>query len=210
MTILGVAMATVLITTLACIGTSILASVVQFLKSADGNAHETYIGVEQENLKYFLNNQSFEEIWLKKDLDYFRIDLEDDNGYKYIIGLIGAEEGWFEAQGLKLVEGRFAERENEIVLPKKIRSSLGCDIRVGDKITERSGKGERSLFVVGFVDETDVQLVYESDPLWAYHLNSVLDEESDEVWKRYFIIDIIINSHVCIRLNVLCRTCAAQ
>lgn len=189
MTILGVAMATVLITTLACIGTSILASVVQFLKSTDGTAHETYIGVEQENLKYFLNNQSFEEIWLKKDLDYFRIDLEDDNGYKYIIGLIGAEEGWFEAQGLKLVEGRFAERENEIVLPKKIRSSLGYDIRVGDKITERSGKAERSLFVVGFVDETDIQLVYESDPLWAYHLNSVLDEESDEVWQRYFIIE---------------------
>ncbi|MBP5264713.1 MAG: ABC transporter permease [Lachnospiraceae bacterium] len=187
-TILGVAMATVLITTLACIGTSILATAIQFLKSTSGTAHETYVGVERENLKYFLNNQSIEEIWLKKKMDRYYIDFKDSYLNSYVVRLVGASDGWFSAQGLKMVEGRLPEHENEIILHKGVRTGLGYDINIGDRIAARSEDSDKAFEVVGFYENNYLgfDLIYD---LYYYQLESILEGDSPENYQSYRVIE---------------------
>ncbi|MBO4751071.1 MAG: FtsX-like permease family protein, partial [Lachnospiraceae bacterium] len=187
-TIIGVAMATVLITTLACIGTSFLTTVIQFLKATEGTAHEHYLGVKQENLKYFLNNQSIEELWLKKTNAYYHIDFQDDQRNQFVLGISNATDGWFAAHGQKLVEGRMPERDGEIVLEKNVRTHLGYDLQVGDKIDAYSESGDKTFELVGFFEDEHLGFHF-VDEYYLYHMEYYVEGNPREHYQVYFTID---------------------
>ncbi len=89
-TIIGVAMATVLITTFSCMTSSILESVSRYLQITQGRAHETYVGIRGEDLKYFVNNQSIDEIWMEKKLARKKLTGNKDTYNVYLWDLYAA------------------------------------------------------------------------------------------------------------------------
>ena len=175
-TILGVALATALITAMACLGTSLLTSEIEHVKNTMGNSHGIFGGVAYDDLKYFLNNQSLEAVRLKKRLGYAEMKKETQFGGKFYVELCAAGTDWFkDAEKLRLSSGRFPENEKEIVLARGIRSDMGVDVKIGDSLTLSLGKrvadgreveigempqeGEtleitetRSFVIVGFLD----------------------------------------------------------
>lgn len=166
-TIIGVAMATILITTLSCIGTSILFSVNQLEKRINGSAHETYYGVSADDLRYFQNNQAIEDMWMKKNVGNYSFTLngvevgKDRSGYDYLLSMNYTQEGWFPAQGFRMFSGRYVQKEGEVVLPRAVRTELGLDINIGDTIEARQGEERFLLEVVGFVEPDDMGIEFD-------------------------------------------------
>ena len=142
-TIIGVALATALITALSCMGSSLLRSKIENLKKTEGNYHSLFQGVEQSDLKYFLNNQSLESICLEKRLGYAQMEA-GKNAYagteSFYLDLRAAGEDWLRAQNVELSSGRLPQNDKEIVLARGIRSKMGIDVKIGDVMTLSIGK----------------------------------------------------------------------
>ncbi len=139
-TIIGVALATALITALSCLGTSLLESTIQEAKRTEGNTHCIFRGVAYENLKYFHNNQSIEELRLEKHLGYVAMHGPNQYAALFYLDVRAAGPDWYEAEAIELAMGRFPEKENEIVLARGIRSEMGIDVKIGDHVTLDIGK----------------------------------------------------------------------
>ena len=69
-TIMGIILATALITAVACMAESFRASMIVLEKKNNGDFHYLFTGVAQENLKYFQNNQNVEKIGLAEEIGY--------------------------------------------------------------------------------------------------------------------------------------------
>ena len=149
-TIIGVAMATVLITTLSCMASSVLESVSRYLQITQGRAHETYVGVSGGDMKYFVNNQSVDEIWMEKKLTRKKLTGNKETYNNYLWDLYAAQEDWFSAQGLKLTNGRMPENDHEIVIPKAVRRDLKINLNIHDKLVFPIGDAEEEFEIVGF------------------------------------------------------------
>lgn len=166
-TIIGVAMAAILITVLSCIGTSILFSAGQFVRQTNGSAHETYYGVSADDLKYFQNNQAIEEMWMKKNVGNYSFSLngleveKDSYGHECLLSVNCTQEGWFSSQGLRLFSGRYAGKEGEVVLPRSVRTELGLDVNIGDTIEAKQGEESVLFQVVGFVEHDDMGIEFD-------------------------------------------------
>ena len=182
-TIVGVAMATAMIMVLCCIGTTALATAIAYYKSMNGTAHETFYGVREENLKYFLNNQSIEETALSKTLGYADADRETDSVTKFVIKICGAEKSWHPSQAVNVTSGRLPEKEGEIVLDKKLKALYAEPLKLDDVITLTSKEGEQKSYqIVGFWERGA------GDDLLDASLNDGEywhDEETHEVYLVY-------------------------
>ena len=141
-TIIGVAMATALFMAITCLCSSLLVSMIQFLKTTYGTSHARYEGVAAEDLKYFTNNQSLEQVWLEKRLGYFEIERDGvlRSNVDYFLDVRAAEEGAYGANGIRLASGRFPENDHEIIIDRSIRSELGIDVKIGDLYAITLGK----------------------------------------------------------------------
>ena len=133
-TILGVALATALITAVSCTLTSTLESAILFVKR-DGDWHGRFVDVGQENLKYFQENQSLEGVWFAKKLGYAYANDADEVALK----LMAPQEGFAKHLNLKLVEGRWPQKEGEILLGNDLRLD-GKKVKIGDAVTLSIGE----------------------------------------------------------------------
>lgn len=69
-TIVGVILATALITGVACLATSFRASMVEYEKKQNGDWHYCFYGVSPRDLKYFEENRNLERFVLRQPLGY--------------------------------------------------------------------------------------------------------------------------------------------
>ena len=136
-TILGVALATGLITAAACLGFSLIASYTDYVKLTDGDAHAIFSGVAGKDLKRFFNNQSIEQTWIAKREGYMAVEESKYKNVKNFIEVSAVDEEWFSHHnnGILLADGRLPKTENEIVLDRRIHNEWGMDVKIGDKIT---------------------------------------------------------------------------
>lgn len=133
-TIIGVLLATALVTGVACMAVSFRASLIVYEKLQNGDYHYGFMRVEAENLKYFENNQQIARYGLVEELGYAWLDgsQNPDKPYVYVCSM---DETAQEALSLRLVEGRMPENENELVIGRHIRSNGLVDLNVGDVLT---------------------------------------------------------------------------
>lgn len=182
-TIIGVAMATVLITTFSCMTSSILESVSRYLQITQGRAHETYVGIRGEDLKYFVNNQSIDEIWMEKKLARKKLTGNKDTYNVYLWDLYAAWEDWFSSQGFKLTNGRMPENDHEIVIPKAVRRDLRIDVNIHDRLAFQIGDAEEEFEIVGFYAHDNGGL--ELDEYYDQNYDSIYDKKEQ---KHYLIM----------------------
>ena len=143
-TILGVALATGLITATACLGMSLISSYAQYLKKTEGTAHGTFWGVAGKNLDRFRQNQYLEQVSFAKREGYAHI-----KDWNYL-EVLSVDSEWYELNGLRLLSGRYPEAENEILLDYGMRSEWGANVSIGDELTLAVGTHGRNGEVLPF------------------------------------------------------------
>ncbi len=199
-TIVGVILASALITAVACMMVSLRVSMLAYEKKQNGDWHYYFQGVARENLKYFENNKNIEKIAIEEDIGYAVLE-GSQNADKPYLCLQALNKACEEALSLTLVEGRMPENDRELVIGRHIRSNGLKDIRVGDvldlAVGDRFFEGnklnqnnpylydeetfipvfEREYTVVGIVERPN----YMSEPRTApgYSVYTVLEDEKE-------------------------------
>lgn len=137
-TIVGVILATALITGVACLAESMRESLIARAR-ADGDYHYYFEGVHQDDLKYFGNNVNVERIGLAYGLGYATLEgsANPDKPYLY---LRAVDEEGIRSMALKLTEGRMPETDDELVIGRHIRYNGMVNLQVGDTLTLQLGE----------------------------------------------------------------------
>ena len=146
-TIVGIVLATALITGIACILTSFRVSMIAYEKQQNGDYHYHFVEVGQENLKYFQNNINIEKYGLAENLGYAPLE-ESQNPDKPYLHVSAIEKGMESTLALKLTEGRMPENGSELAVGSHVRSNGLVDIKVGDVLELQMGErmaGESAL-----------------------------------------------------------------
>ncbi len=113
-TMVGVILATALITAVACMAESFRVSMIAYEKEEKGDFHFLFSGVPSEKLKFFENNRNVERIGLAEELGYAVLEdsRNEDKPYLYIRGI---DENGSKAMALHLTEGRMPQNGGELV-----------------------------------------------------------------------------------------------
>lgn len=137
-TVIGVILATALITGVACMAASFRESMIAYETKENGSYHYGFYNVAPENLKYFENNQQIEKIALIEELGYAGLE-ESQNPDKPYLFVAAMDEAVEEIFSLELVQGRMPENDSELVIGSHIRSNGLVDLKVGDVLTLQVG-----------------------------------------------------------------------
>lgn len=184
-TIVGVILATALITGVACLAESMRASLIYYEQRVNGNFHYCFTGVSGENLKYFRNNTNIESIGLARVVGYAVLEGSDnpDKPYLYIREM---DEKCMEALYLQLVEGRLPQKDDELVIGRHIRYNGMVDFKVGDTLTLQVGNRMSEGY---FLDQSN-PYTYDSEALElvlekTYTIVGVVERPGELVEDRY-------------------------
>ena len=137
-TIIGIMLSTALVCAVAGLVTSAQQTFVNLIKNTDGDYHISFSNVPQEQQKYITQNNAVDSYYTTKELGYSRFESiqNEDKPYIYVVSM---NENAFEKGAYKLIEGRMAQNENEIVIPQHLIDNGRVKINVGDKITLNVG-----------------------------------------------------------------------
>lgn len=183
-TIVGVILATALITAVVCLVVSFRSSMILYVKQGDGDFHYRFLGVEQENLKYFYHNRNIEKMGIVERIGYALLEgsQNPDKPYLYISALDDA--GW-EVLSLQLAEGRMPENDTELVIGRHIRTNGLVDLKVGDVLTLQIG----SRMSEGYALKQHNGYLYEEEALEpafrkSYTIVGIIERPSNMVEER--------------------------
>ena len=140
-TIIGIMLSTALVCAVAGLVTSAQQTFVNLIKNTDGDYHISFSNVPQEQQKYITQNNAVDSYYTTKELGYseFESIQNEDKPYIYVVSM---NEKAFKKGAYKLIEGRMAQNENEIVIPQHLIDNGRVKINVGDKITLNVGTRE--------------------------------------------------------------------
>ncbi|MDB8008272.1 ABC transporter permease [Agathobacter rectalis] len=138
-TIVGIILATALLSALVTLVSSFQYSMIEYQKQKDGDFHVKFSNVKMSELSEFKNNRNIESTFETMGMDFAKLDgcKNEDKPYAYVMA---TDEAGFERGCFKLIEGRMAKNEDEIVIPRHLKTNGRIDIKVGDEITLDVGK----------------------------------------------------------------------
>lgn len=140
-TIIGIILATALLTAVANMAESMRESVIVHEKQTGGDFHYLFRGVAKDNLKYFENNKFIEKLGYGVVLGYAPLEgcINEDKPYLYVCAY---DEAGVKMTALKLTEGRMPENERELVISDHIRYNGGVKLQIGDTLRLNIGRRE--------------------------------------------------------------------
>lgn len=138
-TIVGIILATALLSALVTLVSSFQYSMIEYQKQKDGDFHVKFSNVKMSELSEFKNNRNIESTFETMGMGFAKLDgcKNEDKPYAYVMA---TDEAGFERGCFKLIEGRMAKNEDEIVVPRHLKTNGRIDIKVGDEITLDVGK----------------------------------------------------------------------
>ena len=175
-TIVGIILATALLSALVTLVSSFQYSMIEYQKQKDGDFHVKFSNVKMSELSEFKNNRNIESTFETMGMGFAKLDgcKNEDKPYAYVMA---TDEAGFERGCFKLIEGRMAKNEDEIVIPRHLKTNGRIDIKVGDEITLDVGKR------------------YDSNTEGVISENSAYEHEAetltDTVTKRYKVVGIM-------------------
>lgn len=138
-TVVGVILATAMLTTVSILVTSARSSLVSYAIETQGKYHYVFWDVDSEAIKYIRENRQVESWYAIEQLGYANLP-ESRNEYKPYLRVMAADDQALKDGSLKLVEGRMPQNDTELVIAKHIRSNGGVNYRVGDSLRLDIGK----------------------------------------------------------------------
>lgn len=175
-TIVGIILATALLSALVTLVSSFQYSMIEYQKQKDGDFHVKFSGVKMSELSEFKNNRNIESTFETMGMGFAKLDgcKNEDKPYAYVMA---TDEAGFEKGCFNLIEGRMAKNEDEIVIPRHLKTNGRIDIKVGDEITLDIGKR------------------YDSNTESVISENCAYENEAetltDTVTKRYKVVGIM-------------------
>ena len=175
-TIVGIILATALLSALVTLVSSFQYSLIEYQKQKDGDFHVKFSGVKMSELSEFKNNRNIESTFETIGMGFAKLDgcKNEDKPYAYVMA---TDEAGFERGCFNLIEGRMAKNEDEVVIPRHLKTNGRIDIKVGDEITLDVGKR------------------YDSNTESVIGENSAYEHEAetltDTVTKRYKVVGIM-------------------
>lgn len=138
-TIVGIILATALLSALVTLVSSFQYSMIEYQKQKDGDFHVKFSNVKMSELSEFKNNRNIESTFETMGMGFAKLDgcKNEDKPYAYVMA---TDEAGFERGCFHLIEGRMAKNEDEIVIPRHLKTNGRIDIKVGDEITLDIGK----------------------------------------------------------------------
>lgn len=138
-TIVGIILATALLSALVTLVSSFQYSMIEYQKQKGGDFHVKFSNVKMSELSEFKNNRNIESTFETMGMGFAKLDgcKNEDKPYAYVMA---TDEAGFERGCFKLIEGRMAKNEEEIVIPRHLKTNGRIDIKVGDEITLDVGK----------------------------------------------------------------------
>lgn len=175
-TIVGIILATALLSALVTLVSSFQYSVIEYQKQKGGDFHVKFSNVKMSELSEFKNNRNIESTFETMGMGFAKLNgcKNEDKPYAYVMA---TDEAGFERGCFKLIEGRMAKNEDEIVIPRHLKTNGRIDIKVGDEITLDVGKR------------------YDSNTESVISENSAYENEAetltDTVTKHYKVVGIM-------------------
>lgn len=175
-TIVGIILATALLSALVTLVSSFQYSMIEYQKQKGGDFHVKFSNVKMSELSEFKNNRNIESTFETMGMGFAKLDgcKNEDKPYAYVMA---TDEAGFERGCFKLIEGRMAKNEDEIVIPRHLKTNGRIDIKVGDEITLDVGKR------------------YDSNTEGVISENSAYEHEAetltDNVTKHYKVVGIM-------------------
>ena len=175
-TIVGIILATALLSALVTLVSSFQYSMIEYQKQKDGDFHVKFSGVKMSELSEFKNNRNIESTFETMGMGFAKLNgcKNEDKPYAYVMA---TDEAGFEKGCFNLIEGRMAKNEDEIVIPRHLRTNGRIDIKVGDEITLDIGKR---------YDSSTESVIWENI---AYEHEA--ETLTDTVTKRYKVVGIM-------------------
>lgn len=138
-TIVGIILATALLSALVTLVSSFQYSMIEYQKQKDGDFHVKFSGLKMSELSEFKNNRNIESTFETMGMGFAKLNgcKNEDKPYAYVMA---TDEAGFEKGCFNLIEGRMAKNEDEIVIPRHLKTNGRIDIKVGDEITLDIGK----------------------------------------------------------------------
>ncbi len=138
-TIIGIVLSVALITAVATMFQIFMDSMIRYEKRQKGDYHVAFMGVSEDKVIDIKNNRNVEEIYIV-DEEGYAILSDSQNEYKPYACIMGFTDDSIKKLGINLVEGRFPENENEIVIPTHLKTNGRIKLAIGDSITLDVGK----------------------------------------------------------------------
>lgn len=133
-TIIGIMLSVALITAVATIYSSLIKSLIDFETYQKGNFHAAFFDVPINEIETIKNNRCVEKVHLTSNIGYAKLE-GSKNEYKPYIYVKGFTKDSIKELSAKLVEGRFPENENEIIIPTHLKTNGRVNLNVGETIT---------------------------------------------------------------------------
>lgn len=175
-TIVGIILATALLSALVTLVSSFQYSMIEYQKQKGGDFHVKFSNVKMSELSEFKNNRNIESTFETMGMGFANLDgcKNEDKPYAYVMA---TDEAGFEKGCFNLIEGRMAKNEDEIVIPRHLKTNGRIDIKVGDEITLDIGKR---------YDSNTESVIWENI---AYEHEA--ETLTDTVTKRYKVVGIM-------------------
>lgn len=175
-TIVGIILATALLSALVTLVSSFQYSMIEYQKQKGGDFHVKFSNVKMSELSEFKNNRNIESTFETMGMGFAKLDgcKNEDKPYAYVMA---TDEAGFERGCFNLIEGRMAKNEDEIVIPRHLKTNGRIDIKVGDEITLDIGKR---------YDSNTESVIWENI---AYEHEA--ETLTDTVTKRYKVVGIM-------------------
>ena len=175
-TIIGIILATALLSALVTLVSSFQYSMIEYQKQKDGDFHVKFSGVKMSELSEFKNNRNIESTFETMGIGFAKMDgcKNEDKPYAYVMA---TDEAGFERGSFNLIEGRMAKNEDEVVIPRHLKTNGRIDIKVGDEITLDVGKRY----------DSDTESVIGENSAYLHEAETL----TDTVTKRYKVVGIM-------------------
>ena len=133
-TMVGVILAVALLTTVSVMVLCFRQSLINFQKDASGDYHYIFRNVNEDNMDKFLDNRNFEKTALVSEEGFAEYDgiANESKPYLYVAG---TDKEGFSTLNPNMVEGRLPEKDDELVIPRHLRTNGRVDLKVGDTVT---------------------------------------------------------------------------
>lgn len=133
-TIIGIILATALLTAVATMAVSLKESVTLRSKKVDGDFHLLLYDMTDKEKESVINNRQVQSYYETHEVGYGVLDgcVNDSKPYVYIEAL---DSDTFEKAEINVTSGRLPEDDSEIVISSHIKTNGGVKYNLGDKIT---------------------------------------------------------------------------
>ena len=179
-TIIGILLSVALICAVAGIVESFRVSIIKTEIEDGGKYHTLFRDVKKENIDIVKNNKKIESYYYTENVGYSEFNTTNEK--KPYLYLINFNDMAFRDSALKLVEGRFPESENEIVLTKEVNRYAMDNYKIGDFIN-------LDLFEINLINKD-------------YEAPNYFDKSNEEhvqlFKKEYKIVGFVDNIHYAV------------